>query len=138
MQKHLKNYQSEELDQQILLIETEIEKLIDCTQCANCCKTISPQVNKADIKRISAFLEIAETEFIEKYLKLDENEKHEMNALPCPFLKDDKCSIYEVRPKDCRDFPHTDKKEFTTRRYLHTANTKACPAVFPIKGVCRF
>ena len=55
-----------------------------------------------------------------------------MNALPCPFLKDDKCSIYEVRPKDCRDFPHTDKKEFTARRYLHTANTKACPAVFHI------
>ena len=129
----LKLYKSENhVDRIAKESHDEVVSEIDCTKCAHCCKTISPQVNKADIKSISAFLEISKDEFIEKYLKLDDEDEYEMNALPCPFLKDDKCSIYEVRPKDCRDFPHTDKKEFTARRYLHTANTKACPAVFHI------
>ena len=110
----------------------EVFSQIDCTKCANCCKTISPQVSKTAIKRISSFLGIKENEFIEKYLQKDNENKFEMNALPCPFLKDDKCSIYEIRPKDCRDFPHTNKKEFPTRRYMHTGNIEVCPAVYHI------
>ncbi len=111
---------------------TEVFSQIDCTKCANCCKTISPQVQKVDIARISEFLEISETEFSEKYLKLGDRNEFEMNALPCPFLKDDKCSIYEVRPTDCREYPHTNKKEITTRKYSLTANSEICPAVYHI------
>lgn len=110
----------------------EIFAQIDCTKCANCCKTMSPQVKPADVKRISAFLEIPEKEFVEKYLKTGDENEYLMNALPCPFLKDDKCSIYEVRPKDCRDYPHTTKQGFTTRRYMHQGNTEVCPAVYQI------
>lgn len=110
----------------------EVFSQIDCTKCANCCKTISPQVNQADIKRISTFLEISEKEFIEKYLKIGDEKEYEMNALPCPFLKDDKCGIYEVRPKTCQEYPHTNKKEFTTRRFMHTGNIEVCPAVYHI------
>jgi Fe-S-cluster containining protein len=106
---------------------------IDCTKCANCCKTMRPQVSREDFERISSFLEISETEFIEKYLKKDDGgDKFEINTLPCPFLKDDKCSIYEVRPTDCQDFPHTNKKNFSRRRYMHTVNTETCPAVYHI------
>ena len=111
---------------------TEVFARIDCTKCANCCKTISPRVEAADSKRISAALGISETEFIEQYLRLDDENQYEMNALPCPFLADDKCSIYDVRPKDCREYPHTNKTDFTQRRFLHTANTTACPAVYHI------
>jgi uncharacterized protein len=110
----------------------EVFSCIDCTNCANCCKTLSPQVSQTDIKRISAFLQISETEFIEKYLKIGDENKYEMNALPCPFLKDDKCSIYEVRPTVCREYPHTDKKGFTSRKYMHIGNTEICPAVYHI------
>ena len=110
----------------------EVFSQIDCTKCANCCKTISPQVRKEDITRISSALEISENEFIKKYLKSGDRNEYEMNALPCPFLKEDKCSIYEVRPKDCRDFPHTNKKDFTHRRFMHTNNTEVCPAVYHI------
>ena len=110
----------------------EVFSQIDCTKCANCCKTISPQVNKADIKRISAVLEISESEFIERYLKIDDENQYQMNSLPCPFLEDDKCSIYDVRPKDCQEYPHTNKTEFTHRRYLHISNTRVCPAVYHI------
>lgn len=105
---------------------------IDCTKCANCCKTMSPLVQKDDITQISVFLGFSENEFIEKYLKLDDETEYEMNVKPCPFLEDDKCSIYEVRPTDCQEYPHSNKKEFTTRRNSMTANSEVCPAVYHI------
>jgi Fe-S-cluster containining protein len=110
----------------------EVFSIIDCTKCANCCKTVSPGVGKADVERISSFLQISEQAFIEKYLTTGDEQEYEMNALPCPFLKDDKCSIYEVRPTVCREYPHTDKKGFTTRKYMHSGNTEICPAVYHI------
>lgn len=110
----------------------EIFSQIDCRDCANCCKTLSPQVNQTDIERIAKFLEISENEFIEKYLKIGDEKKYEMNALPCPFLEENKCTIYDVRPAVCREYPHTDKNGFKSRRYMHIGNTEICPAVYHI------
>jgi hypothetical protein len=48
-----------------------------------------------------------------------------------PFLSgDNRCTIYEVRPAACREYPHTDKEGFTSRTMLHANNAKECPAVF--------
>lgn len=110
----------------------EVFSEIVCTDCGNCCKVISPTVSQTDIKRISSFLQISEEEFIETYLKTDDTNEYEMNALPCPFLKDNKCSIYEIRPTVCREYPHTDKKDFTSRKYMHSGNSEICPAVYHI------
>jgi len=56
-----------------------------------------------------------------------------MKETPCPFLgKDDRCTLYAIRPEACRDFPHTDKEGFIWRTYQHAANTLACPAVYYI------
>ena len=46
---------------------------IDCLQCANCCKNFSPRFKTPDIKRISKYLKMRESDFIEKYLKVDED-----------------------------------------------------------------
>ena len=105
---------------------------IDCTDCGNCCKVFSPTVSQTDVTRISDFLKISEEAFIETYLKVRDDNEYEMNALPCPFLKDNKCSIYEIRPTVCREYPHTDKKEFTARKYMHSGNAEICPAVYHI------
>lgn len=43
---------------------------------------------------------------------------------------DNLCSIYEVRPAECREYPHTNKPGFTTRTVRHASNALACPAVF--------
>ena len=107
---------------------------INCTKCANCCKTQSPYLTKADIKRIADFKNLKPQDIIEQYLKPNEYDpRHlEMNALPCPFLEGNKCSIYDVRPADCEGYPNTHKKQFTTRTIAHAANTHDCPAVFHI------
>jgi Fe-S-cluster containining protein len=113
---------------------------IDCTRCANCCKTKQPAFTDEDVTRIAAQLNLSEEEFVATYLETDPEEGgHRTKAAPCPFLGgDDRCTIYEVRPRACREFPHTDKEGFTSRVYLHTNNTLSCPAVYHIvKGLRR-
>jgi Fe-S-cluster containining protein len=50
---------------------------------------------------------------VETYLLLDEEHDYVFRQQPCPFLGvDNYCSIYEVRPKACREYPHTDRDKF--------------------------
>ncbi len=106
---------------------------LDCTKCANCCRTMSVLVEQADIKRISGFLRIDEATFHQQYLKPNEQGQPEFNAKPCPFLAGTgACTIYEVRPKVCAGFPYTDKRGFSSRSWSHGENVRDCPAVFHI------
>jgi Fe-S-cluster containining protein len=107
---------------------------IDCTRCAHCCKTIPPEFTDKDIARIAAHLGMSPEAFVSAYLEIDSLEgEHRTKACPCPFLgEDDRCTIYAVRPRACREFPYTDKKGFTRRVYLHAANTLSCPATYHI------
>jgi len=107
---------------------------IDCTRCANCCKHMHVRVTAEDIARIAEHRGLTREAFIATYLTPDpEAGGHRMNAIPCPFLgTDDRCTIYDVRPQTCREYPHTDKEGFIWRTYLHTDNTLKCPAVYDI------
>ncbi len=112
------------------LHEEAFEK-IDCLQCANCCKNFSPRFKTPDLKRISKHLDMRESDFIEKYLVVDEDGDFVANAKPCPFLGNDNyCSIYENRPSDCRRFPYTDEDVFIKRRQLTLKNSTFCPIVY--------
>lgn len=104
---------------------------IDCLQCANCCKNYSPRFKTPDIKRISKHLRMRESEFIEKYLVVDEDGDFVVNIKPCPFLgADNFCSIYEERPSDCRRFPYTDEDVIIKRKELTLKNSSFCPITY--------
>ena len=104
---------------------------IDCLQCANCCKNYSPRFKTPDIKRISKHLKMRESDFIERYLKVDEDGDFVVRSTPCPFLGlDNFCSIYEQRPSDCHRFPYTDEDVFIKRPQLTLKNSTFCPAVY--------
>lgn len=49
---------------------------------------------------------------------------------PCQFLDltTNMCSIYEVRPADCADFPHFHRRPATDYFYIHKQNIQYCPA----------
>lgn len=112
------------------LHEEAFEK-IDCLQCANCCKNYSPRFKTPDIKRISKHLKMRESEFIDKYLKVDEDGDFVVRSLPCPFLgADNYCSIYEQRPSDCHRFPYTDEDVFIKRQQLTLMNSTFCPITY--------
>ena len=114
------------------LHEAEFQKT-DCLQCANCCKTTGPLFTNADIERIAKHLRLKQQQFIDTYLRVDEDHDYVLQQLPCHFLgTDNYCSIYSVRPKACREFPHTNRKKFHQISNLTLKNVAVCPAAFNI------
>lgn len=108
-------------------------KKTDCLECANCCKTTGPLFTSADIERISKSFRQKPQQFIDQYLRIDEDNDYVLKSVPCTFLdNDNKCFIYDVRPKACREFPHTDRKKFHQISDLTLKNVAICPAAFNI------
>ena len=125
-----KHAKPKDLDQKFHNAHTAEFKKMDCLQCANCCKTTSPIFRDADIRRISKHLRIKESQFIQSYLKMDEESDYVLQKSPCHFLgSGNKCDIYEVRPLACREYPHTDRKNMFQILELTAENTLICPAV---------
>ncbi|HEY9046970.1 MAG TPA: YkgJ family cysteine cluster protein [Ohtaekwangia sp.] len=109
--------------------ETVFEET-DCLTCANCCKTTSPIFYQTDIERVAKALRMKPGDFIEKYLRIDEDKDYILKSSPCPFLDaENYCVVYEDRPKACREYPHTDRKKMVQIMELTHKNTLVCPAV---------
>jgi Fe-S-cluster containining protein len=113
-------------------INREVWKETDCTTCANCCITMTPTYTQKDIRRISSFLGIPVKEFKSKWLYRDKAGDWLNRSVPCPFLDTltHHCRIYEVRPDDCRGFPHLTKKKMVDYMHVHVQNLDHCPATF--------
>lgn len=112
------------------LHEEAFEK-VNCLECAACCKNYSPRFKTPDIKRISKHLKMKEGQFIETYLRLDEEGDYVVKGKPCPFLgADNYCSIYDQRPSDCERFPYTDEDVILKRPQLTLKNSTFCPITY--------
>jgi Fe-S-cluster containining protein len=60
----------------------------------------------------------------------DEDGDYVFKSSPCPFLaSDNACSIYEFRPKACREYPHTNRPQMKQILDLTFKNATVCPAV---------
>jgi len=80
-----------------------------CKKCGTCCRWNGyVYITKDDIKNISLYLNLNETDFIDKYTVLTSNRQGlsltEKDG-NCVFLNKNSCEIYSVRPKQCVDFP---------------------------------
>lgn len=127
----LKRKPPKNLDYAVLETHEEVFENIDCLKCANCCKTTGPLFTEKDIERIAKHFRMSPAVFEQKYLRTDEDQDKVLRQLPCPFLGEDNfCSIYDVRPKACREFPHTDRKKIYQINNLTIKNTLICPAAF--------
>jgi len=93
---------------------------------------IRPIVTRDDIRSVSKHLQLPEEKFISRYLELNEVQEYLMAEIPCPFLKDKRCSMYEVRPEDCRSYPLIWKNGFVTRLMGVLNNYSFCPIVFNV------
>ena len=108
-------------------------KNTDCMKCAHCCATTSPIFYQKDIDRAALALHIKPGEFIERYLEMDEEGDFVFTQTPGPFLQADlACSIYKDRPKACREYPHTNRKQIRQLLTITEKNTQVCPAVLQI------
>ena len=131
--KKLKARPPKNLDTTMQELHTEEFQRTDCLQCGNCCRTTGPLFTDHDIVRISRHLKMKPAEFSTTYLRRDEEGDMVLQEVPCAFLgADNFCAIYNVRPKACREFPHTDRRKFQQIHKLTLKNVAICPAAFRI------
>ena len=131
--KRLKRREGKALDQLADQVHQQVFTQINCLDCAGCCTGIPPIVTKADASRIAKSFGMKPAAFEKEYLTTDEDGDTVMNATPCPFLLENRhCMIYDIRPKACRQYPHTDELDFSKNMRLHALNAEVCPAVYHI------
>jgi Fe-S-cluster containining protein len=109
---------------------TEVEKQIDCTTCANCCRTMQVVVDDDDIRRLAKSLQLPAKELERRYVRRAPDGTRHFATSPCPFLEGSRCSVYGVRPESCRDFPYLHTEGFRRRMLMMIDNTALCPIVF--------
>lgn len=86
---------------------------IECFCCGICCERYQPRVTSKEIKTIAVHLGIGKCEFASRYVQqvpLKEGFLLRRSEKGCVFLspgdrgKRAKCTIYNVRPRTCRDW----------------------------------
>jgi hypothetical protein len=131
--RNIKPGKANSLDKITHLENDKVFAKINCLDCAYCCKHLGPRLTQKDIREMAHALNLKETVFEKKYIRIDEDGDYIFNALPCPFLDSENyCLVYENRPRACRDYPHTHQPEVLRKKTIHIKNTFYCPAVFEI------
>lgn len=131
--KKLRKMRPSDLDGKIHSLHHKYMEEIDCLECGNCCKSISPAVKDSDISRLSKFLKIKPSEIAQTYFLLDEEGDYVFKTQPCPFIGEDNyCSVYSARPRACREYPHTDRVKIHQILNITLKNISVCPIVYEI------
>jgi uncharacterized protein len=128
----LKSKDEDRLDRTVQDLFNFYSSNIDCTQCGNCCTILKPIIQNADIKTLAPLTNKSDQDFKIDYTVTDEDGDMHFKDLPCPFLLDKKCTIYDSRPEDCRSYPHLHKKDFLSRLLGVIDNYSICPIVFNV------
>ena len=128
----LENNPPKELDAYADILDKQVWQEVDCLACSNCCRTMTPTFTFRDLQRISKHLNLSIKQMKEKWLYKNREGEWMNKSTPCQFLdrKTNMCSIYEVRPADCAEFPHLTKKKVKDYIHIHHQNVNHCPATF--------
>lgn len=92
------------------ILASEVQRHVDCTACANCCRHSVVPVSQPEIESIAAYLGVTPEAVASLYTVPDPEAPASRILLNsragCVFMDGSLCLIYEARPKPCRDFPH--------------------------------
>lgn len=123
----------DKMDDEVHRLHDKYSSDIDCLSCANCCRSLGPAITDKDIEKMAKALKIKPSEVSSTYLIIDEDGDYVFKSMPCPFLMPDNyCSIYESRPKACREYPHTDRRKFSQIYKLTVTNSLTCPIAYEV------
>ena len=127
--------ESEEIDRRVFDTTRRVWAGIDCTTCANCCRHVKPSFSEEEVTRLARRLGMKRRQFIESYLERTEDNSEnpwQTRTKPCPFLKDDRCSVYEDRPANCSGYPYLYEPDFVFRTMAMIDRISTCPIVYDV------
>lgn len=105
---------------------------IDCRTCANCCKTQQPVFSRPEAQRIATYMGMTLQDLVAHYLTSDADVgKYITQQRPCPFLENNLCTIYTVRPAVCKNYPHLHRNQ-RSRLWQLLDNASVCPIVYNV------
>jgi Fe-S-cluster containining protein len=120
----LKQNAPNNIDDVVKALSQKYFALIDCTQCANCCRSLQTEFKKSELHTIAKTLGQSIEAFEKQFMT-----EGVVNP-PCPMLDRKLCSIYENRPEVCRSYPHLEQPHFTSRLMGVIGNVAVCPIAF--------
>ncbi|MBG9375079.1 YkgJ family cysteine cluster protein [Panacibacter sp. DH6] len=121
------------IDAAVFALDKEITPQIDCTACGNCCRSLMINVDGQDAERLARHLHMHTDDFYERYVeRSSQGTLAVMNNIPCHFLADNKCTVYEARPAECREFPGLHHAGFTKRLFAIFMHYQRCPIIFNV------
>lgn len=106
-----------------------------CTGCGKCCCGAPGYVwvSIEEIERISYFLKISLDLMIRTYIRKVDNRysliELKKSNYACPFLQDGRCTIYPVRPTQCKTFPWWEQNLSSPEAFYDVA--------FLCEGICK-
>ena len=125
-----------ELNNVVQELTKEIWSQIDCTECANCCRTTLTCVVPDEFAPLARALGLSIEDLKVQVLRMEDDvgemgEARWVLPSPCPLLDGNLCRIYDERPQQCRDYPnlHTDFRSHSISRFT---NAETCPIVFNV------
>ena len=128
----LKEKPHQELDPLVHQLNDTIAPQINCTTCGNCCKSLMINVSEAEATRLSTYLGQDRETFDARYLEKGSNGMMLVNTIPCHFLDDNKCTIYEHRFEGCKEFPAMHLPHFRSRLFTTFMHYGRCPIIFNV------
>jgi len=120
------------LDTIVADLNAAITPQIDCTDCGNCCKSLMIVVGETEANDLSDHLKQSREVFDAQYLEKGTNGLMIMKTMPCDFLVDNKCSVYEHRYEGCREFPALHIPHFNKRLFTIFMHYGRCPIIFNV------
>lgn len=128
----LRGWDSLVLDALAHEINATVSAVIDCTLCGNCCRSLVINVTQEEVGLLAEHLHLPEAAAKEKYIEESQQGNCFINTIPCHFLADNKCTIYEARFRECRDFPHLHKPGFKARLAGTLMHYGRCPIIYNV------
>ena len=124
------------LDRILRHIAEGIEDQIDCTACANCCKTSTTEVTERDLDRLARHFHTTAERIAAEYTAIDPEDGTRSlkftEASGCVFLEGNLCSVYEARPDICQRYPHLVRGNgsIASRMWSIAERAAVCPIVY--------
>lgn len=129
----LKSFDDKEVDKIVHRLHRIVTRQIDCLACGNCCNSLVPRVKEEEINYLASLDNVSVEDFICDHIEEDKYEGSLfLKATPCRYLNGKACTIYENRPKECREYPYTHRRGFVFRSLSMITNYAICPIVFNI------
>lgn len=122
----------EQIDEAVARLDASVSPKINCTDCGNCCKSLMVLISDDEADHLSEHLGQPRAAFDSAYLEKGSNGLMIMNRMPCHFLSDNKCTVYEHRFEGCKEFPALHLPHFKRRLFTTFMHYERCPIIFNV------